>query len=240
MTTMIEMRSGTIGIREAKAQFSRLVADAKSGGEWVITEHGVPVAKLSALSDPDASLEERISRLESWGWIETVEDEPEPFALEPVRARTWTCSDCSKRIGVSDPAHAVVYWDASALLSALIADVHSDEAIATARRPLNHLVSTLAFAEVLAVIARAESSGSLGAKDGRRARQGLRRGPWRRLTLQPDWAAITALAAQAGLRGADLWHLASVSTLTRQLPETRLFSFDGRLSHAAAAIGLRL
>jgi prevent-host-death family protein len=83
---MIEVRSGKIGIREAKAQFSRLVADAKNGGEWVITEHGVPVAKLSALADPDATLEERISRLESWGWIEPAEEQPEPFVLEPVTA----------------------------------------------------------------------------------------------------------------------------------------------------------
>ncbi len=81
---MVDVRSGKIGIREAKAQFSRLVADARNGGEWVITDHGVPVAKLSALADPDATLEERISRLESWGWIEPAEPQPEPFVVEPV------------------------------------------------------------------------------------------------------------------------------------------------------------
>jgi prevent-host-death family protein len=83
---MIDVRSGTIGIREAKAQLSRLIADAKSGGEWVITEHGVPVAKLSPLADLDAPLEERISRLESWGWIEPEEAQPAAFVLQPVRA----------------------------------------------------------------------------------------------------------------------------------------------------------
>lgn len=83
---MIDVRSGTIGIREAKAQLSRLIADAKNGGEWVITEHGVPVAKLSPLADLDAPLEERISRLESWGWIEAEEPQPAPLVLEPVRA----------------------------------------------------------------------------------------------------------------------------------------------------------
>ena len=86
MTTLLEVRSGTIGIREAKAQLSRLVADAKGGGEWVITEHGVPVAKLSPLTDPDAPLEERISRLESWGWIEPQEPQPAAFVLRPLRA----------------------------------------------------------------------------------------------------------------------------------------------------------
>jgi prevent-host-death family protein len=86
MTTILDVRSGTIGVREAKAQLSRLIADAKNGGEWVITEHGVPVAKLSPLADLDAPLEERISRLESWGWIEPEEAQPAPFVLEPVRA----------------------------------------------------------------------------------------------------------------------------------------------------------
>ncbi len=83
---MLDVRSGTIGIREAKAQLSRLIADAKGGGEWVITEHGVPVAKLSPLADLDAPLEERISRLESWGWIEAAESQPAAFAFQPVRA----------------------------------------------------------------------------------------------------------------------------------------------------------
>jgi prevent-host-death family protein len=83
---MIDVRSGSIGIREAKAQLSRLVADAKSGGEWVITEHGVPVAKLSPLAEPDAPLAERIDRLERWGWIEAEEAEPAAFVLQPVRA----------------------------------------------------------------------------------------------------------------------------------------------------------
>jgi hypothetical protein len=58
--------------------------------------------------------------------------------------------------------------------------------------------------------------------------------------LQPDWSAIDKLAVQSGLRGADLWHLACVSTLTRQLPEVRLFTFDERLSRAAAQLGLAL
>jgi prevent-host-death family protein len=83
---MLDVRSGKIGIREAKAQLSRLIADAKNGAEWVITEHGVPVAKLSPLADPDAPLEERISRLERWGWIEPEEAQPAAFVLEPVRA----------------------------------------------------------------------------------------------------------------------------------------------------------
>ncbi len=141
---------------------------------------------------------------------------------------------------MSEPDQPVVYWDASALLSAMFADAHSTQAVATAQRPLTHLVSTLGYAETAAAIARAESRGMIDARRAKDARELLRRGPWRRLTLQPDWVVISSLASTAGLRGADLWHLASVSTLNRQLPEARLFSFDERLSSAAAALGIAL
>jgi hypothetical protein len=139
---------------------------------------------------------------------------------------------------VSDPEPPVVYWDASTLISALVGDVHTPRAMAMARRAVTHLLSTLAYAEVVAVIARAESQGRLSAPHARATREQLRYGPWRRLTLQPDWAVIHALAAHSALRGADLWHLATVSTLTRQLPEVRLFSFGERLAAVAAEVGL--
>ncbi len=139
---------------------------------------------------------------------------------------------------MSDPEQQVVYWDASALVSALIADVHTPRAVAMAQRPVTHLVSTLAYAEAVAGIARAESQARLRTAHAHAARQLLRHGPWRRLTLQPDWVVISALAAHSSLRGADLWQLASVSTLTRQLPEVRLFTFDDRLAAAAAGLGL--
>ncbi|MGH7862690.1 MAG: type II toxin-antitoxin system Phd/YefM family antitoxin [Candidatus Dormibacteraceae bacterium] len=64
------MTSLTIGIREAKAQFSRLVSEVGHGTEWIITDRGRPVARLTPLSDLEASLEDRILRLEKWGWIE--------------------------------------------------------------------------------------------------------------------------------------------------------------------------
>lgn len=133
-----------------------------------------------------------------------------------------------------------MYWDASALMSALVADAHSEGAVATAQLPLAHLVSTLAYAEVVAAVARAESPRRLDGPRAQAVRRVIRDGPWRRLTLQPDWWAIDKLAAQSALRGADLWHLACVSTLTRQLPEVRLFTFDERLGRAAAQLGLAL
>ncbi|HEY8201529.1 MAG TPA: type II toxin-antitoxin system prevent-host-death family antitoxin, partial [Actinomycetota bacterium] len=57
------------GIREAKAQLSRLVRDVRQGTEWVITDRGQPVAKLVPVTDEPRSLPERVRRLEAWGWI---------------------------------------------------------------------------------------------------------------------------------------------------------------------------
>jgi prevent-host-death family protein len=48
--------SGSLGVFDAKAQFSRLVDQAERGEETVITRHGRPVAKLvpvTAVCDAD-------------------------------------------------------------------------------------------------------------------------------------------------------------------------------------------
>lgn len=134
----------------------------------------------------------------------------------------------------------VIYWDASAILSALIRDSHSARASSTARQPSTHLVSTLGYAEVVAVIARLERVGELPKVLADTSRELLRDGPWRRLHLQPDWATLDELAAQWPLRGADLWHLATAVTVSRELPEVRVITFDGRLSAASVALGLAL
>lgn len=73
------VKSTTIGIREAKAQLSRLVSEAERGAEWIITDRGRPVAKLTPVRDPRASVEQRVSQLESWGWIG-----PAPSSAEPI------------------------------------------------------------------------------------------------------------------------------------------------------------
>lgn len=139
-----------------------------------------------------------------------------------------------------EPTSPVVYWDASALLSVLIRDAHSTRAGAVARRALTHLISTLAYAEVTAVIARLERNRELPTVLADAARELLRDGPWRRLALQPDWAHIGDLALSWPLRGADLWHLATAMTLRRELPEVRMATFDSRLATAAAELGLAL
>jgi prevent-host-death family protein len=72
------MRSLSIGIREAKAQLSRLVSEAERGTEWIITDRGRPVAKLVPLEDAAAPLDHRLAKLERWGWIESPASQPAP------------------------------------------------------------------------------------------------------------------------------------------------------------------
>lgn len=55
------------GVRQAKAQFSALVHDASNGREWVISERGVPVARLVPIEHGALSLEERLRRMEAAG-----------------------------------------------------------------------------------------------------------------------------------------------------------------------------
>ena len=50
---------------------------------------------------------------------------------------------------VSTEVTSAVYWDSSAVLSALFRDGHSDEAGRRARGAAVHFLSTLAWAEVL-------------------------------------------------------------------------------------------
>ena len=134
----------------------------------------------------------------------------------------------------------VVYWDASAILSVLIHDAYSRRATAVARRTLTHLMSTLTYAEVSAVIARFERDRTLPPVLADSSREMLRAGPWARLLLQPDSTTIDEAAVRWPLRGADLWHLATAITLTRELPEVRVFTFDARLGAAAEGLGLAL
>ena len=134
----------------------------------------------------------------------------------------------------------MVYWDASAVLSVLIRDGHSTRATAVARQAVTHLISTLAHAEVAAVIARLERNRELPAVLADASRELLHDGPWRCLALQPDWSTLAEHARRWPLRGADLWHLATAVTLARELPEVRVLSFDSRLAAVSAELGFAL
>ena len=120
----------------------------------------------------------------------------------------------------------------------LIADAHSARATTAARSNDAHLLSTLALAETLAVVARLEREGELPAPLADAARDVVLNGPWRRLSLQPDWKSIDTLAAKWPLRGAELWHLATADTLRRELPDLKVITFDTRLGVASQGIGI--
>jgi len=127
----------------------------------------------------------------------------------------------------------VIYWDSSAILSALVEDDHTDQAQEWLKKRGAHVVSTLSYAEVLAVFERLRRSGVVSEKLVDRSLEGLERGPWQRLDLQPDWGDIRSLASQWSLRGADLWHLSTAMGLRREIGEMILLTFDKRLRLAA-------
>jgi len=85
------VKSATIGIREAKAQLSRLVSETERGAEWIITDRGRPVAKLAPVRDLTSPVLQRVSRLESWGWIEPATRRatriPPPVRIQPDAQR---------------------------------------------------------------------------------------------------------------------------------------------------------
>jgi len=126
----------------------------------------------------------------------------------------------------------VLYWDASAVLSALFKDSRSDEALLWTRKNAIHLISTLSYAEVSAVIARLKRQRILADILVDAAFEALERGPWRRLDIRPEWHEIKSMSLKWALRGADLWHLAVAKTLRPQLPELMVLTFDEKLRTA--------
>ncbi|MDQ7859067.1 MAG: PIN domain-containing protein [Armatimonadota bacterium] len=133
------------------------------------------------------------------------------------------------------PRQGVLYWDSSAVLSLLFQDAHSRRAAAAVRKSAVHLLSTLAWAEVHAVIARARRERALADVLIDAAREALDRGPWRRANISPEWGMVREMASRWALRGADLWHLCAAKTLKADLPELELLTFDARLRAAARA-----
>jgi prevent-host-death family protein len=87
------MRARTTGVRDAKAQLSRLLRDVQRGREWVITDHGKPVARLVPASAKRLSLEERLRRLEEVGLLEAprghARNLPPPLPLKNGLAQRW-------------------------------------------------------------------------------------------------------------------------------------------------------
>ena len=132
----------------------------------------------------------------------------------------------------------VLYWDASALLSALVQDTHSRVAARWAARDGLHLVSTLGWAETTAVLHRLTAEGHFTKVLVNSALESLAEGPWRLILRGPERHDIESLAGKHALRGADLWHLAQARSLLVELPALRVLTFDRRLREAAGLEGL--
>ncbi len=132
----------------------------------------------------------------------------------------------------------VIYWDASAILSALIKDSHSDEAQKWAKQEGIHLISTLSYSEVLTVLARMRRERLMSEVLVEAAIESLNNGPWRRLNLSPVWKIVVNFSKKWPLRGVDLWHLATAKSIQEEIPELLLLTFDHRLKVAAQGEGL--
>lgn len=75
-----------IGIREAKAQLSKLLRDVRRGEEWIVTERGRPIAKLSPVGAQAETVEEWVARLEREGGLEPLPPGatmPDPLDIAP-------------------------------------------------------------------------------------------------------------------------------------------------------------
>lgn len=128
---------------------------------------------------------------------------------------------------------AVIYWDASAILSALLKDGHSEDAQYWAAQDGVHLLSSLSYSEVLAVLFRIRREKQITRGLIRVALSALENGPWRPVHIIPEWPLIKKLSNRWPLRGADLWHLATAKTFQSHIPETILLTYDTRLKVAA-------
>lgn len=86
----------TVGIREAKAQLSRLARRAQRGDTITLTLHGRPIARLVPVAESGETVDERIGELERRGWIEHQTGEPvevPPLRIEPGLAQRYLRED---------------------------------------------------------------------------------------------------------------------------------------------------
>jgi predicted nucleic acid-binding protein len=135
-------------------------------------------------------------------------------------------------------APVAVYWDSSSVLSILFEDTHSKEALTWFKKNGVHLISTLSYTEVCAVISRLKREEFLADILAEVAFRALKTGPWTYLNIWPEWDKLSALSQKWSLKGTQLWHLATAITLKNQISELTLLTFDTRLAAAAKGEGL--
>jgi hypothetical protein len=117
-------------------------------------------------------------------------------------------------------------------------DSNSENALSRYRRDCVHLLSTSAYAESCAVLARLRREDVITGDQFAEALHSLTCVPWRQLATTPGRGETTEAAIRWNLRGADLWHFATALTLRRrQLPELLILTYDTRLGAAAEDAG---
>jgi antitoxin (DNA-binding transcriptional repressor) of toxin-antitoxin stability system len=87
VTTLLDMRS--IGIRELKAQLSRVLHDVQGGDVILVTDRGHVVAELRRpdTSQWAASPQERaLAKLASDGHLRLAESPAPPYQASPIRS----------------------------------------------------------------------------------------------------------------------------------------------------------
>ena len=86
------MENLTVGIREAKANLSKLLRMVKNGKEVVLTDRGRPVGKLVPIDKGALSLASRIKEMEDAGILEAATGKsprrlPPPIPVEKGMAQ---------------------------------------------------------------------------------------------------------------------------------------------------------
>ena len=92
------MRQIKVGVRETKANLSKLLERIKLGDEVIITARGKPVGKLVRISKEVLSLEERVRNLEEKGWLELPQKRPDfkissPLSLKNCNSQRFLQED---------------------------------------------------------------------------------------------------------------------------------------------------
>jgi prevent-host-death family protein len=86
-----------IGIREARSRLGDLLDAVGQGVEWVITDRGRPVARLTAVVPDELSLGERLQRFEEAGRIAPAANArqrmPPPLPIEDDAAQRYLQAD---------------------------------------------------------------------------------------------------------------------------------------------------
>lgn len=77
------MEEISVGVRETKAKLSQLLRYVQAGKKVILTERGVPVAKIVPIKKATLPLSERLLEMERQGFLSPLSEQPEQ-TVEPV------------------------------------------------------------------------------------------------------------------------------------------------------------